>query len=183
MIKLIGLLELPLIFLFLYTIDHSTQKMKPEHILLLSAILVIGLALPVYLGRTTFFEPFTLLDQAMGPIPDPLLVQDTYPPIGKNQLSNDTSERMWWHYPTFQLGSYEQITNNIRYPYNPDIGQCMPGAMCGALYHDNKNLGDNHVYPLPPASPEAGTRVGYFSTENQLVDSLPFRTNLQNILY
>lgn len=157
--------------------------MKPQHILLLLAILVIGLAIPMIFARSKpYLETFTL-NQAMGSIPDPLLVQDTYPPIGKNQLSDDTSEKMWWHYPTFQLGSYQQITNNIRYPYNPDIGQCMPGAMCGALYHDNKNLGDNHVYPLPPVSPDDGTRVGYFSTENQLIDSLPFRTNLQNILY
>lgn len=165
---------LPLIFLLLYTID-----MKQRDVLFLSSIIVIALAIPLFFRYT---EGFTL-DQAIGPIPDPLLVQDTYPPIGKNKLSNDTSAKMWWHYPTFSLGSYEQITNNIRYPHNPDDGRCMPGSMCGALYHDNKNLGDNDVYPLPPVNPDCGTRIGYFTTDKQLVDSLPFRTNLQNILY
>jgi hypothetical protein len=36
---------------------------------------------------------------------------------------------------------------------------------------------------LPPVNPEEGTRVGYFTTPNQLIDSLPFRNNTQNILY
>jgi hypothetical protein len=89
---------------------------------------------------------------------------------------------MWWHYPTFSLGSYKQITNNIRYPNNPDIGRCTPGSMCGALYHE-KYLGSNYVTPLPPVNSMSGTRVGYFTTDEQLIDSLPFRTDMQNILY
>ena len=111
-----------------------------------------------------------------------LLVQDTYPAIGKNQLSNNTSSKIWWHYPIFQLGSYKQITNNIRYPNNPDEGTCMPASMCGALYHEKKT-GENIVQQLPPVNPSAGTRVGYFTTDEQLIDSLPFRTDMQNILY
>jgi hypothetical protein len=109
-------------------------------------------------------------------------VQDTYPPIGGNQISNDTANDIWWHYPTFKLGSYAQITNNIRYPDNPDEGTCMPASMCGALYHEKK-LGSNYVYPLSPLNPNMGTRVGYFDTNSQLIDSLPYRTDMQNILY
>ena len=111
-----------------------------------------------------------------------VLVQDTYPPIGGNQISNDTSNDIWWHYPIFKLGSYAQITNNIRYPDNPDVGRCTPASMCGALYHQ-KHLGSNYIKPLPPVDPNSGTRVGYFDTNVQLVDSLPYRTNMQNILY
>lgn len=156
---------------------------KQLAILFLFLITFLALGLPMLKIPNPFpLEGFSL-NQAMGEIPDRILVEDTYPPIGKNMLSDDTSNKMWWHYPTFELGSYQQITNNIRYPYNPDIGRCTPGAMCGALYHDNKHLGDNHVYPLPPVNPQSGTRVGYFSTDTQLIDSLPFRTDMQNILY
>jgi hypothetical protein len=86
---------------------------------------------------------------------------------------------MWWHYPTFTVGSYDQITNNIRYSNNPDLGSCMPGSMCGALYHDNQ-LKSNYVSQLPQVNPNCGTRVGYYSTNMNL---LPYRTDMQNILY
>jgi hypothetical protein len=111
-----------------------------------------------------------------------VLVGDIYPPIGKNQLSNDTSFDIWWHYPTFKLGSYKQITNNLKYSYNPDIGRCMPANICGALYHD-KFIKSNYIHPLPPLNPKIGTRVGYYDTNIQLIDSLPYKTSIQNILY
>ena len=111
-----------------------------------------------------------------------VLVQNTYPPIGKNKLSNNTSADIWQDYPVFPLGSYEQITNNIRYPDNPDEGTCMPASMCGALYHD-KNTGNNIIQPLPPVKNSSGTRVGYFNTEQRIITSLPYKSDLANILY
>lgn len=111
-----------------------------------------------------------------------VLVQNTYPPIGKNQLSNNTSADIWQDYPVFPLGSYKQITNNIRYPDNPDEGTCMPASMCGALYHD-KNTGNNVIHPLPPVKKSCGTRVGYFNTDYRIITSLPYKSDLANILY
>ena len=147
-------------------------------------LIILAIALPLFLRNIEGFSNYKL-DQAMGNVPDAqtqVLVQDTYPPIGKNQISDETSNDMWWHYPIFTLGSYKQITNNIRYPNNPDVGRCTPGSMCGALYHE-KFLGSNYVTPLPPVNPECGTRVGYFTTDEQLITSLPYRTDMQNILY
>lgn len=153
--------------------------------LLLLIILAIGLPLVFKLSNT--YEGYSnySLNQAMGNVPESqtqVLVQDQYPAIGKNQLSDETSSDMWWHYPVFQLGSYAQITNNIRYPNNPDIGRCMPGSMCGALYREKKT-GNNYVTPLPQINPTCGTRVGYFTANEQLIDSLPYTTDMQNILY
>ena len=151
--------------------------------LFLLLIIVLAIGLP-FIFNIPVSEGFQL-NNAMGNFPESqstVLVQDTYPAIGKNELSNENSSDMWWHYPTFKLGSYAQITNNIRYPNNPDEGTCMPGSMCGALYHEKKT-GNNVVKQLPPVNPSAGTRVGYFTTDEQLVDSLPFRTDMQNILY
>ena len=109
---------------------------------------------------------------------DPL-VEGEFPLTGRKGISNLGADKIWWHYPIFELGSYEQITNNIRYPNNPDEGTCMPASMCGALYKEKHNL-SNVVVPLPPVNPDCGTRVGYFTTD---VNLLPFRTDVTNVLY
>jgi len=108
-----------------------------------------------------------------------VLLQDTYPSIGQNQISNNSAQDIWKHYPSFTVGSYDQLTNNIRYPDNPDEGTCMPAGMCGALYHD-KQIGNNYITQLPPVNPDCGTRVGYYSTS---VNLLPYRSDMVNILY
>jgi hypothetical protein len=150
-------------------------------------LIILGLSLPLIFNFSNILEGYSnySLDQSAGKFPTAqttVLVQDTYPPIGKNQISNDSASDIWQYYPVFQLGSYDQITNNIRYPDNPDEGTCMPASMCGALYHDKKT-GDNYVKPLPPVNPDCGTRVGYFTTDEQVITSLPYRTDMQNILY
>lgn len=159
--------------------------MNPIIILSLILILSVGLPFLFNFSNTEGYSNYSL-DQSVGNIPDSqtnVIVQDIYPPIGGNQLSNNTSNDIWWHFPTFQVSSYAQITNNIKYPNNPDEGTCMPASMCGALYK-KKNIGDNYTEQLPPPiNPEEGTRVGYFTTKTQLIDSLPFRNNTQNVLY
>jgi hypothetical protein len=108
-------------------------------------------------------------------------ILDDYPQIGKNETSKNTYSQIWWYYPVFSLGSFEQITNNLKNYYNPDNGTCMRADFCGALYHDNKNGKSNIIKPLPPAEEGSGARVGYFRSEpNELYFSIP--TN-ENILY
>lgn len=122
------------------------------------------------------------LENAMGSVPSSqtnVLVQDTYPITGINGISNNGASDIWWHFPNFKLGSYDQITNNLRYPNNPDEGTCMPASMCGALYRE-KHIKSNYISELPPISPECGTRIGYFTTNKNM---LPFRTNIPNVLY
>ena len=108
-----------------------------------------------------------------------VLVQDTYPITGVNSVSDQSADKMWSKYPIFEVGSFKQMTNNIRYPRNPDDARCTPATMCYALYKDKK-LGSNIIEPLPPVNPTCGTRIGYFSTNQNL---LPFRTDVPNILY
>ena len=155
-----------------------------NQIIFLFLILVLAIGLPLFLKLNNSIEGYSnySLAGAMGNFPGAqteVLVQDTYHPIGKNEISNDTSSDIWWHYPTFKVGSYDQITNNIRYPDNPDVGTCTPASMCGALYHEKK-IGSNYIEQLPPVKPDTGTRIGYFTTDENL---LPFRTDLPNILY
>lgn len=158
-----------------------------NQIIFLLLLIVLAIGLPLVFNISNILEGYSnySLDQTSGNFPDAqtqVLVQDIYPPIGKNQISNDTASDIWQYYPTFSLGSYEQITNNIRYPDNPDIGRCTPASMCGALYH-KKQIGTNIVAPLPSIQPDSGTRIGYFTADEQVVTSLPFRTDMQNILY
>lgn len=152
--------------------------------LFLLMIIILAIGLPLIFNFSNILEGFSL-DKSFGSYPNAqtqVLVQDTYPPIGKNQISNNTASDIWMDYPIFQLGSYEQTTNNIRYPDNPDEGTCMPASMCGALYYDKK-IGNNIVKTLPPVKANSGTRVGYFTTDDQIITSLPYRTDMQNILY
>lgn len=149
-----------------------------NQIVFLLSFIVLAVSLPFLFNISNILEGYSnySLDQASGNFPDvqsQVLVQDTYPAIGKNQISDDNASDIWWHYPIFKLGSYAQITNNIRYPNNPDVGRCTPASMCGALYHEKKT-GVNYIKPLPPVGTDCGTRVGYFTTDKQLVDSLPF---------
>lgn len=107
-------------------------------------------------------------------------ILDSFPLIGKNEVSNDSASTIWWHYPVFSLPSFKQQTNNLRYRYNPDDGTCTRPEFCGALYHSVKNK-SNEINPLPQAEEGEGARVGYYRTEpNKLYYSIP--TN-ENILY
>lgn len=146
----------------------------------LISIIVIVLALPVitkYLTtrrRRETFKSYNInkigdLGSQAGSYPSAdtnVLVQDTFPITGINGVSDDTASKIWWHYPIFEVGSYDQITNNIRYPKNPDNGTCTATDVCGALYKDRKTP-SNYTKPLPPVNSNSGTRVGYFGSSKK----------------
>ena len=155
-------------------------------ILLMTFVFLLAVILPLYFSKANSqkkegYSGYTL-EEASGDVPSSqtnVLVQDTYPITGINGISDNGSANIWWHYPIFKVGSYAQITNNMRYPNNPDEGTCMPASMCGALYKE-RHLNTNYISQLPPVNPNCGTRVGYFSTTQNL---LPFRSNIPNVLY
>jgi hypothetical protein len=110
-----------------------------------------------------------------------VLLQDTYPITKRNGVSKDQGSNIWYHYPIFEVGSYDQITNNIRYSNNPDTGRCMAADMCGTLYKEKKNMPSNYSYPLPPAKVITGdARVNYY---NSKINMLPYSQDMPNMLY
>jgi len=126
------------------------------------------------------FSDYKLSDAGSYPkiVDTPIL--DTFRHTGHKYASNDNSSGIWWYYPSFGVGSFKQLTNNLRYRNNPDEGTCSRADMCGALYRRKKNK-SNIILPLPEAEEGPGARVGYFrATPNELVFSIP--TN-ENILY
>jgi len=88
--------------------------------------------------------------------------------LRKTVSDNNTSD-IWWHFPIFKVGSFAQVTNNLKYRRNPDDGTCIRADFCGALYNDDQ-LKTNISEPLPPAPLITGssTRVNYYTTNNNL---------------
>lgn len=148
------------------------KKTFTNVVLLLLLVITIALYLaPSIEGYKNIINP--------GLFPNkPLL--NSYPLTNNKGVSNNSSETIWFDYPVFSLGSYKQLTNNLRFWSNPDNGKCSRAEMCGTLYR-NKRVKSNIVKPLPCAQQGNGARVGYYRTQpNYLSFSIP--TN-ENILY
>ncbi len=147
------------------------------------ALMFVAVMLIVIYSAYTRVEGFGPLGDIEGDYPEALdnvLVQDSYPITGKNGVSTETSNTMWYHYPIFEVGSYKQITNNLKYPNNPDTGRCMPADVCGALYKEFQTE-SNYIKPLPPVNTDCdGARVGYFLSD---INMLPFRNDEANVMY
>jgi hypothetical protein len=93
-----------------------------------------------------------------------------YPLSNRKTVTNNGYGENSTHNPFFQVGSYAQVTNNFKYPTNPDNGQCIPAEFCGALYKDHQ-IKSNVVKPLAPVSApnNGGVRVGYYTTDENLL--------------
>lgn len=129
-------------------------------LLLVFAVIIIGI--PLFLNLS---ESYKLSEgfSNLGTIESKVLIQDSFPTTGINKVSDKQASGIWWQYPIFKVGSYDQITNNLRYLRNPDIGRCTPTDFCDAMYKDIKNK-SNYITPLPPVESCGGIRVGYFAT-------------------
>jgi len=144
------------------------MKMGKSSLMIALFILVI-----LYLGALNFKlvgrEKFTTSpgDYPLNVV-TPLLF-DSYQLTGNKYVNANSYSDIWKSYPIFTEGSYEQITNNLRYRVNPDDGQCIPPEFCDAMYKNNNlKINDNDVYPLQPVPYEEGVRIGYFRTKDNL---------------
>lgn len=107
-------------------------------------------------------EGFQLLNPATFPcsVEKPNLYGDY--PVKKNPHSTDLGySDIWKEYPIFQVGSYEQVTNNKRYWNNPNNGTCIRADMCNGIYNDK-------TLDIPPSPPMLefgqGIRVNYYDS-------------------
>ncbi len=151
-------------------------------IIFLILILVLGLYLAPLISKMEGFSGlYDLNTPGVYPKSVDKVILDDYPQIGKNETSNSNYSQIWEKYPVFSLGSYEQITNNLKYRYNPDEGACVRADFCDALYKNKKNTKSNIITSLMSSEEGPGARVGYYRTDpNELYFSIP--TN-ENILY
>ena len=149
-------------------------------IILLALIIILWLYFGPIIAEG--FQKYTddTRNPGLYPLSDDKVILNDYPQIGKNETSDKNYSDIWWKYPIFTVGSYEQITNNLRYRNSPDDGQCIRADFCDALYYNKKNK-SNIINAMPQAEEGDGARVGYFRTEpNNLFFSIP---DNENILY
>jgi hypothetical protein len=157
------------------------MRMFVSSVLFLLLVIILGLYLAPFLSFVEGYKNRLINNPGCFPesVDKPIL-NNNYPLINKNIVSDNSASSIWKYYPIFPVSSYKQITNNLRYWKNPDDGDCSRAEFCGALYH-NKEVKSNEVYPLPPADEGSGARIGYYRSEpNYLYYSIP--TN-ENILY
>ena len=149
--------------------------------LFLLGMVVLALTLPALVssfGKWEGFENSSFLGDFPNAVTDPGVL-DSYPlKKAPQHVSDIDSEDVWWKYPIFQVGSYAQITNNMKYQVNPDIGRCTPIEFCDTIYSD-KQIQSNVVLPNPPVPNCHGKRIGYFRSPLNLLTY----ENQDNILY
>jgi hypothetical protein len=149
-------------------------------VIFLVLIITLGLYLAPIIKYIETFENQDLKTPGTYPVSVDKAILNTFPRIGKNEVSKNNSSDIWKDYPVFSVSSYKQLTNNLLHVDNPDEGTCSRAEFCGAVYHDRKKQ-SNEIFPLPEAKEGPGARVGYYRTEpNNLFFSIP--TN-ENILY
>ncbi len=102
---------------------------------------------------------------------------NSFPETNTRNVNDNNYSDIWWYLPIFEVGSYAQITNNLKTYRNPDIGQCIDANFCGTLYNDNM-VQSNIIKPLPPVSKGKGIRVNYYKTpKNILTGAQPGENN------
>jgi hypothetical protein len=137
--------------------------MKYKSIKFLMGILVLSLLFAPFIKKIEGFSSINSPGVFPSSVEKPILNEFDF--IGKNQTSDKNYNQIWWHYPIFSLGSFEQITNNLKHIYNPDQGTCMRADFCNAFYKNKKNIKTNITKPLPEVENGPGKRVGYFRSE------------------
>lgn len=89
-------------------------------------------------------------------------ILDSYPATNNRNVNSNQYNDIWWYLPIFKVGSFAQITNNLRYRKNPDNGRCIDANFCGTLYKDDM-VQSNIVKQLPPVT-QGGVRVNYYNS-------------------
>ena len=138
-----------------------------KSILFLSLFVILSVVASFYTPNN-FMEGYNnyTLNESSGSYPSAqtdLLVQDTYHTFGNVHVSQDVDNGRIKRQTNNTIGSYDQQTNNTRYPDNPDIDNCTPADMCHVLYK-NTQIGPKTIKQLPPVPINGGRRVGYFNT-------------------
>jgi len=131
------------------------MKKKTFYLIMIVSILLIIIVGFSYLQQTKeYFD---------------ILLNHDYPLTKKQNLSNNNASNVWKDYPVFKLGSFEQITNNLKYFRNPDIGICSPEIFCGSLYKDKSHPKNTSKWLPPVNSKSSQARVNYYNTSPNLL--------------
>lgn len=110
------------------------------------------------------------------------LLKGVVPLADNTVISNNNAGFVGLHNAPTELGSFKQITNNMRNNNNnnnnPDNGTCTPAQFCGSFYKSYQDK-VNTSTPLTPVPYGNGARVNFFRNKNNL---LQFNYK-ENVLY
>ena len=124
-------------------------------------LLLIGIIVLLFMAVYTYdtLENFENLLPQNQNRPYPLL--ESYPIIGDG-LVNEHTKNLWKNNQIPYVPSYSQTTNNIKYPINPDIGDCIALEFCNTIYGNNTQLGKEANESIRSSHNMNDVRVGYF---------------------
>jgi hypothetical protein len=149
--------------------NFTNIKMNPTYLLLL--ILFIAVAYSIFMVKEGFGTGASTFPSVLGKYPASenggILDGGIYPAKGEKVIGQNQEQNLWKYYPVYEVGSYEQKTNNVRYSKNPDIGKCTPAEFCGTFYKSAELVPPNMSIPLdptPPAQNDESARVNYYWT-------------------
>ena len=97
------------------------------------------------------------------------LLTNVFPLTEHQSYTNNSSSNLWTDYPVLKLGSFDQITNNLRYFRNPDVGTCSPEIFCGSLYKDKPHKHNTAKWLNPVTTKPNNVRVNYYNTSPNLL--------------
>jgi len=98
-----------------------------------------------------------------------ILLNNDFPLTKSQNVTSNSGSNVWKNNPVLKLGSFDQITNNIKYFKNPDIGNCTPGEFCGSLYKDKPHKKNTAEWLKPVETPSSEIRVNYYNTQPNLI--------------
>ena len=147
--------------------------MKSKTILFLVGLFVVvifcsymkSLETPQTLAGELKKESFQTLGHDAYPssLETPLLKND-FPLKNPPQFQVDNTYSMLWKEdPDAVLGSYAQVTNNVKYRLDPNNGSCVPAGMCNSFYNKKKPTQHNPPCSPPKLSEDKGVRVNYYN--------------------
>jgi hypothetical protein len=135
-------------------------------------IIIIVFLLIIFLPNKETFKNIQSFSSLQTPQkinrPNPLLYND-FPLTKRQNITHDQPSNIWKDYPVFQVGSYQQITNNLKYFRNPDEATCTPSEFCGSLYKDKKHPSNTAHWLKPVSTPNNELRVNYYNTDKDLL--------------
>jgi hypothetical protein len=147
----------------------SKKRKKEKKALQMKEIIILILFLLIMLHVYTLHDRDRRDGFALSPAPmtSPyVLLGSSFPFIGgANKVPDISYADVWWKYPVFRTGSYDQITNNIEWINSPENGQAMPVDFCDAFYGKRKQPHSNYFVPSPPVPDGSTARVGYFRSK------------------
>ena len=140
--------------------------MKRSSQIYIVMIILIGCIIIVLLNNNISESYQNLKNWSPGPLSGSNYLLKGEFPISNNPVSMNTYSQRWRNYPEFNLPSYAQITNNLRYFRNPNIAISSPEDFLDTFYNDKPNR-SNFIKPgeIKPIVTPGQPRVGYWNTK------------------